>query len=64
MHHLLLQALEDEPHTWKGVPTGNRICHKKLAASLGVLADVPHSKSPWLGQCRDVSTQRVRVQPK
>lgn len=62
VHHLLLLTLEDEPHTWKVVLTGNRISHKKLTASLAILADVPHSKSPQLGQTREVSTQRVRVQ--
>jgi len=64
MHHRLLLALEDKPHTWKEVPTRNRISHKKLAACLAVLADVPHSRSPCLGQRREVSTQRVRAQPK
>lgn len=57
----LLLDLEDELHTWKEVPTGNRVSHKKRVASL---ADVPHSKSPWLGQHSEASTQRVRMQPR
>lgn len=36
----------------------------KLAVSLPIFADVPCSKCPWLGQCREVSTQRVRAEPK
>lgn len=64
MNQLLLLALEDEPHIWKEIPTGNRIFHKKLAASLAILADFPHSKSPWLRQRKEAGTQSVRAQPR
>lgn len=61
--HLLLLALEDEPHIWKEVSSGNKASHKKLTLSPAILAEVPTVKS-LAGQCGEVSLQSVRAQPK